>query len=302
MEAGLTFYNSKEPTIAEKGLSIFSSPEFGKVRVFMREGEPWFVASDVAKALKYANPSDAVNRLCKKAIKTTINGNPRDGNPPINVNIIPESDMFRLIMRSNAPKAEEFQAWVFEEILPTLRKTGSYSLVPASQQPREMTETNLAALRAFVTIDCKVTGVQATYALDRAWQKKFGESPLALTGIRLESAPDDDRAMYVTVTEIGKLYGKTAMKLNPILTSLGLQTCQEKKTKDGKKKYIYMPTELGVQHGGKRFSDSAKGDLQREVWNLFWHKEKLPAFLDEHLKRRDMEPEVVDTEIVSGVV
>ena len=82
-----------------------------------------------------------------------------------------------------------------------------------------------------------------------------------------------------------------------MLTKLGLQTCTEKVKKDGKIRRTYMPTELGAQHGGKRFSDSARNDLQREVWNLFWHKEKLPAYLDEHI-----EDLVVDTEIVSGVV
>lgn len=149
-----------------------------------------------------------------------------------------------------------------------------------------MTESRLNALRSFLVTDCKVTGVQVTYALDRAWKKLEGESPLALTGVRIDASPDDDRAMYVTVTEIGKLYGMSARALNPMLTDFGLQTCEETKKGD-KTKRTYMPTELGKQHGGKRFSDSAKNNMQKEVWNLFWHKDKLPAFLDTRLKRQE---------------
>ena len=90
----------------------------------------------------------------------------------------------------------------------------------------------------------------------------------------------------MTVTEIGKLYGMSARALNPMLTDFGLQTCEESK-KGGKTKRTYLPTALGEQHGGKRFSDSAKNNMQKEVWNLFWHKDKLPAFLDTRLKRQE---------------
>lgn len=115
--------------MTENQIQLFNNPDFGAVRVVMRDGEPWFVASDVATALGFANPSAAVNQHCKKAIKTAFNANRIDGSvPPINVNLIPESDVYRLIMRSNLPRAEEFQAWVCEEILPTIRRTGSYSL------------------------------------------------------------------------------------------------------------------------------------------------------------------------------
>lgn len=112
----------------QQSVQLFDNPDFGKVRVLMRDGEPWFVASDVAAALGYANPSVAVNMHCKKSIKTAFNVNRIDGNPPLNINIIPESDVYRLIMRSNLPNAERFQDWVTEDVLPTIRKTGQYSL------------------------------------------------------------------------------------------------------------------------------------------------------------------------------
>lgn len=118
--------------------AVFENAAFGSVRVVMREGEPWFVASDVAKALGFVNPSDAVNRHCKKSVKTPFNVIHEDGNNPVQVNIIPESDLYRLIMRSNLPTAEAFQDWVTEEVLPSIRKTGQYSVAVPKTLPEAL--------------------------------------------------------------------------------------------------------------------------------------------------------------------
>ena len=104
------------------GLQIFTKREFGSVRVVEYEGEPWFVASDVAKALGYADPSRAVVEHCKKQKKSTILVNNQYGNTtPLNQSIIPESDVYRLVMRSNLPSAVEFQDWICEEAIPEIR-------------------------------------------------------------------------------------------------------------------------------------------------------------------------------------
>ena len=78
---------------------IFENKEFGKVRVMEYNGAPWFVASDVAKALGYERPADAVNIHCKKANKITqyCDSPDRVKTPPINLNIIPESDVYKLL-------------------------------------------------------------------------------------------------------------------------------------------------------------------------------------------------------------
>ena len=78
------------------------------------------MATDIAKALGYSKPNNAVNALCKKINKFNY---PSTGQQ---LNIIPESDLYRLIMRSSLPEAESFQDWVVEEVLPAIRKTGSY--------------------------------------------------------------------------------------------------------------------------------------------------------------------------------
>lgn len=106
-----------------------------QIRAIEKDGEPWFIASDVAKSLGYERPNDAVRAHCKKVNKFSYG----DSQQPYN--IIPESDLYRLIMRSNLPKAEEFQDWVVEQVIPSIRKTGSYSV----QVPQTLPE----ALRAY---------------------------------------------------------------------------------------------------------------------------------------------------------
>ena len=112
-------------------VKLFEKEEFGKVRVVMQGENPWFVASDVAKALGYEKPNNAVNEHCKKMNKITLDPNlggrvATVSTPPIQAIIIPESDVYRLVMRSNLPKAVEFQDWICEEVIPSIRKTGAY--------------------------------------------------------------------------------------------------------------------------------------------------------------------------------
>ena len=116
----------------ENAMQLFNNPEFGQVRVIIREGEPWFVGSDVAKALGYADPAQAIQQHCKKVNKIShqVKSTERPM-PPMNLLIIPEADVYRLIIRSNMPAAEKFETWVMEEVLPTIRKTGSYNTQPA---------------------------------------------------------------------------------------------------------------------------------------------------------------------------
>jgi anti-repressor protein len=100
--------------------------EGNPIRVIEIDGEPWFVGKDVAQALGYANPQKALRDHCKKAqhVGGARNVHPSDLDPQ--TKIIPESDVYRLIIKSNKPEAEEFEALVMEEILPSIRKTGGY--------------------------------------------------------------------------------------------------------------------------------------------------------------------------------
>lgn len=103
-------------------LKIFTNPDFGEVRTLEENGEVLFCASDVAKALGYARPNDAVSQHCRATVKrrSPISGKMQD------INFIPEGDVYRLIARSKLPSAEQFERWVFDEVLPSIRKHGAY--------------------------------------------------------------------------------------------------------------------------------------------------------------------------------
>jgi anti-repressor protein len=103
------------------------------VRVVEIGGEPWFVGNDVAEALGYAKPRNAVAQHCKRATAWgALNQGPSDLDPQ--TKIIPEGDVYRLIIKSNKPEAEKFEALVMEEILPSIRKTGSYGAMLSEDQ------------------------------------------------------------------------------------------------------------------------------------------------------------------------
>lgn len=103
-------------------LKIFNNNEFGKIRTIEIEGKIYFVGIDIAKALGYSNPSKAVIQHCKGVTKLGI---PSNGGKQ-ETNCVPEGDLYRLVTHSELPSAERFESWVFDEVLPKIRKTGGY--------------------------------------------------------------------------------------------------------------------------------------------------------------------------------
>lgn len=103
-------------------LQIFSNPEFGKIRTIQQGEKTLFCASDIARSLGYSNPNKAVNDHCRAITKcsTPISGKMQD------INFIPEGDVYRLIVHSKLPSAEKFERWVFDTVLPSIRKNGGY--------------------------------------------------------------------------------------------------------------------------------------------------------------------------------
>ena len=104
-------------------IKIFDNAEFGKVRLIEEDNKPLFCGSDVAKALRYTRPSDAIAAHCRYTVKRSI-PHPQSPDKQIEATFIPEGDVYRLIAHSKLPTAEKFEKWVFDEVLPTIRKTG----------------------------------------------------------------------------------------------------------------------------------------------------------------------------------
>lgn len=122
-------------------LQIFNNAEFGQVRTVTINNEPWFVGKDVAEALGYSNTRDALRVHVDNEDKNTVaiyDGN--KGNP--NQTIINESGLYALIFGSKLPNAKKFKRWVTSEVLPAIRKTGSYGTpkVPPVKNLRDVVD------------------------------------------------------------------------------------------------------------------------------------------------------------------
>lgn len=112
-------------------VEIFENEEFGKIRTVNIDGEPWFVAKDVCDILGVKNPRQAMTRLDDFEKNTVILNDGNKGNP--NMTIISESGFYILVLSSRKPIAKPFQIWVTREVLPSIRKTGSYTANPSNK-------------------------------------------------------------------------------------------------------------------------------------------------------------------------
>lgn len=107
-------------------LQIFQNPEFGEVRTTVIDGEPWLVGKDVATALGYSNPSNAVVAHVDDEDKTTYSFQVSGSNYKTKATCINESGLYSLVLSSKLPTAKKFKRWVTSEVLPAIRKHGGY--------------------------------------------------------------------------------------------------------------------------------------------------------------------------------
>ena len=114
-------------------LRIFKDNQFGQIRWVKVNNKDYAVGIDIAKALGYKKPNDAISRHCRGSVKHgvgVVTGKRKDGTDAIQnveMSVIPEGDIFRLAAKSELPGAEKFEAWIFDEVLPCIRKTGMYA-------------------------------------------------------------------------------------------------------------------------------------------------------------------------------
>lgn len=172
-------------------MQIFNNPDFGTVRTLDDDGMILFCASDIATALGYARPKDAVAAHCKGAVKrrTLTNGGEQE------MSFIPESDLYRLVFGSKLPTAEKFTDWVTSEVLPSIRKHGAYmtpetlqaailnpdTMIQLCQQLKAEQDKNaaLTAANSQLTVDNQIMQPKADYfdeLVDRNLLTSFRET------------------------------------------------------------------------------------------------------------------------------
>jgi prophage antirepressor-like protein len=147
-------------------LQIFNSGEFGEIRTIEIDGKPYFVGADVAKALGYKDTVNALKQHCRGVVKHhLIDSLGRNQE----ASFITEGDLYRLIMKSKLPSAEKFEAWVMDEVLPTIRKTGSY------QKPMTIAEQIQLLALGNQNHEERIEKLENTMTIDYGQQKYIGD-------------------------------------------------------------------------------------------------------------------------------
>ena len=148
-------------------LQIFSSEEFGKIRTVIIDGEPWFYMTDICKALEISNTSQAKTRLNADGVITNevIDSIGRKQN----ANFVNEPNMYKLIFQSRKESAERFTDWVTSEVLPAIRKTGSY------QKPMTVAEQIQLLAQGNQDHEERIEKLENTMTIDYGQQKYLGD-------------------------------------------------------------------------------------------------------------------------------
>lgn len=248
----------------------FQTPDFS-IRAVQIDGEPWFVGKDVAEALGYSDTVNAIKQHCRGVAKH--HPIPDSLGRKQETRIISEPDLFRLVVNSQLPSAEKFERWVFEEVLPTIRKTGGYQVraEPRKQTAEALKLTPLAirAARAF-GLDKNAAAISANQLVRK------------LTGVNLledfgstHLVAENQSALFYTPTELGKMLPgePSARKVNLLLAEAGLQAKQGEHWK---------PLEAG-QDFSRLYDTGRRHGNGAPVLQIKWSDTVLPL-----LNRREM--------------
>ncbi len=152
-------------------LQIFNNSEFGQIRSLVLDDEVWFIGKDITMALGYSNDRKALQdnvdvedrRLIQKSLCGTLEI------PNRGVTAINESGLYSLVLRSKLPNAKKFKKWVTSEVLPSIRKTGSY------QKPLSTQEMMRIQLGMIDDVSDRVTNLENTMNIDYGQQHSLGE-------------------------------------------------------------------------------------------------------------------------------
>lgn len=137
-------------------IKIFKNPQFGEIRTIEKDGEPWFVARDVASALGYAKTENAIAVHVYECDKTSTLIQGSGSNYKSKAIVINESGLYALIFGSKLPSAKQFKHWVTSEILPSIRKTGGYNADATMQSVVQTLATMQRVLEAQQEINKKL--------------------------------------------------------------------------------------------------------------------------------------------------
>lgn len=216
-------------------LSVFSF-EGSDIRTTDENGEVWFIGKDIAALLGYTDTVNAIKKHCRGVAKyhpiSDSLGRQQE------VRVISEPDLYRLVMSSKLPAAERFERWVFEEVLPQIRKTGKYLSKNTLEQPLLDLKSAIGIAEAL-----GLEGTQAKLSANNAVKQLHGVDCLELLGSTGLIA--ERQEMHYPITKFAKELGLSARKANSLLEAAGVL----KRGVDHKGRREWEFTEAGKRHG-----------------------------------------------------
>lgn len=204
-----------------KKLQIFKNEQFGEIRVIMKENEPWFVANDACRILAIANPRDALNRLDndeRDVVLTDTLGGKQE------LNVVNEPGLYTLVLGSRKPEAKNFKRWLTHEVIPSIRKTGTYSTdgeKSKNQFKKEEVEAKLNNSRArLAQVWLKIAERVNIPEYKQIMSAKAAET---LAGQAILPLPTAERPTY-SAKEIGIKFGVSGNKIGKLANQYNLKT------------------------------------------------------------------------------
>ena len=169
----------------ETKLLLFNSEEFGNIRTILEDDKILFCAKDIADALEYTNSRKAVNDHCRYVTKRYV-PHPQSEGKQIEMSFIPEGDVYRLIVGSKMPSAVQFETWLFDTVVPSIRKHGAYMTESTLQMVMEHPELIMAMAEQLMQEHNRAEDLSATLqdVLPKAEYYDTYVSPEDCTNIR----------------------------------------------------------------------------------------------------------------------
>ncbi len=258
-------------------LKVFENAEFGEIRTIEENGKVLFCGSDVAKALGYTNTRKAISDHCRCVTKRYV-PHPQSPDKQIEMSFIPEGDVYRLITHSKLPAAEQFEKWVFDEVLPSIRKHGMYAVDDLITNP----DLAIAAFTALKEEREKNKALQTTIAVQE--QQITELKPKASYYDVVLNCKD-----LLSTTNIAKDYGKSAKWLNELLHKHKIQF------KQGDVWTLYQKyAKCGYTGTKTRTYNNSDGTVHIKVYTYWTQKGRL--FIYKTLKKLNILPIIEQTE------
>ena len=270
-------------------LKIFENPKFGTIRTSIINGEPWFVATDVCRALELDDTGKAVRRLDSDEGARIKIAHPQNAEKTLEVIAVNESGLYNLVLGSRKPEAKEFKRWVTHEVLPTIRKTGGYVandelfvntyLSGADDATKLLFKGTLEVVRKMNAENdkLKLENAQKTQIIGEL-QPKADYCDEILKSKNL-----------VTVTQIAKDYGMAASVFNEMLHKFGVQFKQNNQW------LLYSKYHNCGYTKSVTASFDRHGETDSQMYTKWTQKGRL--FLYEELKKHGVYPLIERNEV-----